>query len=63
MQGGGDEAARENWPLFDIVSDGVKDCWAVGDQGRVCRYDGERMAGTGCSYERQLALRSATFGF
>ena len=40
MQGGGDEAARENWPLFDIVSDGVKDCWAVGDQGRVCRYDG-----------------------
>lgn len=35
VQGGGSDAARVNWPLFDIEACGEEGPWAVGDQGRV----------------------------
>ena len=42
MQGGQNDPATENQPLFDIEAASDNTLWAVGDQGRVCQYDGSQ---------------------
>ena len=42
MQGGQSDPATENQPLFEIEAADDNTLWAVGDQGRVCQYDGSQ---------------------
>ncbi len=41
LQGGTDQAASDNLPLFDIAADGDKQLWAVGDHGRILHHRGQ----------------------
>lgn len=58
--GGGKDAGSQNLPLFDIDADEHGNLWAVGDQGRVVRFDGtqwrEYESGTSANLRAVLPL-------
>lgn len=60
LQGGRNEAATVNQPLFDCAADALGSLWAVGDQGRVSQYDGrnwiEHSSGTTANLRAVLPL-------
>lgn len=60
LQGGQNEAATVNQPLFDCEADSDGSLWAVGDYGRVCQYDGktwiEHSSGTTANLRSVLPL-------
>jgi photosystem II stability/assembly factor-like uncharacterized protein len=60
VQGGQNDPATINQPLFDCAASADGNLWAVGDQGRITQYDGsdwiEHKSGTGANLRSVLPL-------
>lgn len=54
LQGGQNETSTVNQPLFEIDAADDGDLWAVGDYGRVTRYDGEQWIEQDCGCTANL---------
>lgn len=54
MQGGQNESTTQNQPLFEIGAAPDNTLWAVGDQGRVCQYDGSQWIEHSCGASANL---------
>ena len=54
VQGGAGTPATVNQPLFEIAADSREQLWAVGDNGRVVRFDGQTWSEMDCGCNANL---------